>query len=86
MEHVNVHEVLQVFCQCLSTQTCQLIGALNALRLPVRPVQFILVYSQAKGVGQLAANQNLDVKIHNLVRSPGSHNLGRFEEMAGTCK
>lgn len=44
------------------------------------------MYSQAKGVGQLAANQNLYIKIHNLVRSPGSHNPGSFEEMAGTCE
>jgi len=59
MEHMNVHEVLQVFCQRLSSQASELISALDALRLPVCPVQLVLMYSQAKGVRQLAANQNL---------------------------
>lgn len=56
MEHVNVHEVLQVFGERASPQAGELVGALDALGLPVRPVQLVLVYSQAKGVRQLAAN------------------------------
>lgn len=56
VEHVNVHEVLQVFGERASPQAGELVGALDALGLPVRPVQLVLVYSQAKGVRQLAAN------------------------------
>lgn len=62
VEHVNVHEVLQVFGQCVPSQACELVSALDALGLPVCPVQLVLVYSEAKGVRQLAANQNLDTK------------------------
>lgn len=62
MEHVNVHEVLQVFGQRVSAQAGELVCALDALRLPVCPVQLVLVDGQAEGVGQLAANQNLHAK------------------------
>lgn len=62
VEHVNVHQVLQVFGQRAAAQAGELVGALDALRLPVRPVQLVLVDSQAEGVGQLAANQNLHAK------------------------
>lgn len=62
MEHVDVHEVLQVFGQCVSAQASELVSALDALGLPVCPVQLVPVYSQAKGVRQLAANQNLYAK------------------------
>lgn len=60
MEHVNVHEILQVLCQRLSTQARELVSALDALGLPVCPVQLVLMHSEAKRVGQLAANQNLN--------------------------
>lgn len=59
---MNVHEVLQVLGQRVSAQAGELIGALDALGLPVCPVQLVLVYGQAKGVRQLAANQNLYAK------------------------
>lgn len=50
VEHVNVHEVLKVFGQCVSAQAGELVSTLNALGLPVCPVQLVLMYSQAKGV------------------------------------
>lgn len=50
MEHVNVHEVLEVFGQRVSAQAGELVSALNALGLPVCPVQLVLMYSQAEGV------------------------------------
>lgn len=59
VEHVNVHEVLQVFGQRVSAQPGELVGALYALGLPVCPVQLVLMHSQAKGVRELAADQNL---------------------------
>ena len=59
VEHVNIHEVLQVFSQRLSSQPGELVGTLDALGLPVCPVQLVLVHSQAEGVRQLSANQNL---------------------------
>lgn len=50
VEHVNVHEVLKVFSQRVSAQACELVSALNALGLPVCPVQLVLMYSQAEWV------------------------------------
>lgn len=50
MEHVNIHEVLQVFSQCASFQAGHLISTLDALGLPVSPVQLFLMHSQAKRV------------------------------------
>lgn len=47
---MNVHEVLKVFGQCVSAQAGELVSTLNALGLPVCPVQLVLMYSQAKGV------------------------------------
>lgn len=65
VEHVNVHEVLQVFGQRVASQAGEFVSALDALGLPVCPVQFVLVHSQAKRVRQLAANQNLYAKKTN---------------------
>lgn len=62
LEHVYVHKVLQVFSQSVSSQASELVSTLDALGLPVRPVQLILMYSQAEGVRQLGANQNLHAK------------------------
>lgn len=56
---MNVHEVLQVFGQRVSAQAGELVGTLYALGLPVCPVQLVLMHSQAKGVRELAADQNL---------------------------
>lgn len=38
VEHVNVHEVLQVFSKCVPSQADELVSALDALGLPVCPV------------------------------------------------
>lgn len=43
----------------MSSQAGELVGALDALRLPVCPVELVLMQSETKGVGQLAANQYL---------------------------
>jgi len=59
VEHVDVHEVLQVLGERAPVQPGELVGALDALGLPVRPVQLVLVYGEAEGVRQLAVNQNL---------------------------
>jgi len=59
VEHVDVHEVLQVLGQRAAVEPRQLVGALDALGLPVGPVQPVLVQRQAEGVGQLGANQHL---------------------------
>lgn len=56
VEHVDVHEVLQVLHQCGTIQTRQLVGTLDALGMPVRPEDPVLVKRQAKRVWQLATN------------------------------
>lgn len=56
VEHVYVHEVLQVLHQGGAAQAGQLVGALDALGVPVGPVDLVLVQGQAEGVRQLAAD------------------------------
>lgn len=59
VEHVDVHEVLQIVHQRASSQTGQFVGTLDALGLPVCPVDLISVQRETKRVGQLAADQHL---------------------------
>lgn len=59
LEHVNIHEVLQVFGKRVPSQAGELVRTLDALGLPVSPVQHVFMDSEAKGVRQLTANQNL---------------------------
>lgn len=59
MEHVNVHQILQVLSQRVALQTRELVSTVDALGQPVGPVQLVFVHSESKRVRQLAANQNL---------------------------
>ena len=52
VEGVDVHGVVQAVAHCLDVVPAELVGLVDALRVPVRPVQFVLKHRQGKRVGQ----------------------------------
>ena len=52
MKRVNVHREMQPISHGLHRITMELIGLVDALGVPVRPVQFILKHGQSKRVRQ----------------------------------
>lgn len=62
VEHVDVHEVLEIVHQCASPQTSQFVSTLDALGLPVCPVDLIFVQRETKWMGQLATDQHLQTE------------------------
>ena len=59
MEHVNIHQVLQVVADHCHTLTSQFVSHLDGLEAPVCPEDVIFMDSYAEWVGQSLVNQNL---------------------------
>ena len=63
MEHVDVHQVVEIAQQSAPVAAVHFVCHLNALRLPVGPVDGVLVQSQAERVRQIGRYQDLSGSI-----------------------
>lgn len=52
MQGVDVHRKVQLAANYLLVFPCELVGTVNALGMPVRPVQAVLKHRDCKGVGK----------------------------------
>lgn len=59
MKDMDVHKVLQIVLQSFTILPCPFVSSLDALCLPVSPVDSSSIESKPKGVRKIASNQYL---------------------------